>query len=360
MSDFFYGRSSEINECWRLLQQGSNLLILGPRRIGKTQLCRRLLERAEALKWRTALVDIAGCADEAGVVERIETATNTLWQKTSAFVRRLDIKVDGVGSAKLGALSWEQRGLARFQQLASANEKALLVIDEGPVFLQRLLSRDPKAGARWLHAMRDWRESSPHLRIVMAGSIGLNTLARRHGLTTAINNLKPFDLEAFSDLEIAPLLAAMAEYKKLTVESSAAARLMEIVGWHVPHYYDELLDAACQAARCQELTTAAQIDAGLERLLSNAGSFLTHWHDRLSDHGRAEADAMRKLLGQIATAPDGKTRSSLGPIKNQEMDHHLQLLIDEGYLAASGDIATRRFQFRSGVVRAWWLRWARG
>lgn len=356
MSDFFYGRNWEIDECWRLLAQGSNLLILGPRRIGKTQLCRRLLERAEGLRWRTAFVDISACEDETGVVERIEGATDTIWQKLGAFVERLDVNVDGMGSAKLKALTWEQRGLARFQQLANVKEPALLVIDESPVFLQRLLARDIKAGARWLHAMRDWRESSPHLRVVMAGSIGLHTLAGRYQLTTAINNLKTFELEAFSSEDTPSLLEAMASHKRLRLSVDASKHLMQLVGWHVPHYYDELIDAACQSARAKQLDSAAQIDAGLERMLTNPGSFLKHWHDRLSDHGKAEAEAMRKLLHQLASDAAGQTRLSLGQVKNQTIDHHLQLLVDEGYLATTGTGASQHYLFRSGVVRTWWLR----
>ncbi len=355
MSNFFYGRSWEIEECWRLLTQGSNLLILGPRRIGKTQLCRRLLERAESLTWRVAYVDISACLDETSVVDKIESSTDTRLQKIGAFVNRLDVDVANVGTAKLQALTWEQRGLARFQQLASEQAPALLVIDEGPVFLQRLLARDSNAGARWLHEMRAWRESAPHLRVVMAGSIGLHTLAGRHQLTTAINNLKPFQLEAFSSEDTPALLAAMAVHKNLQLSPEAMLRLIQLVGWHVPHYYDELIDAACQSARKTELDSSAQIDAGLERMLNNPGSFLKHWHDRLIDHGSAEAEAMRKLLHRIAQDSTGQTRLSLGQVRNKTIDHYLQLLIDEGYLAESGAGSNQRFQFRSAVVRAWWL-----
>jgi uncharacterized protein len=225
------------------------------------------------------------------------------------------------------------------------------------MFLQRLLAHDAKAGARWLHALRDWRESAPHLRVVLAGSIGLNTLAARYQLTTAINNLKPFHLEAFTEADTPAMLAAMAEHKKVVLLDAAQSHLMATVGWHVPHYYDELIDAACQSARAQRLESAAHIEAGLNLLLSTPGSFLTHWHDRLNDHGNAEADAMRKLLRQIAPDPHGKTRASLGPIKATAIDHHLQLLIDEGYIATIGQGPEQRLQFRSGVVRAWWLRW---
>ena len=231
-----------------------------------------MLERAERQKWRTAFVDISGCEDETSVVDKIESATNTLLQKIGAFAGRLDVNVEGVGAIKVSSLSWEERGLARFQQLASESQKALIVIDEGPVFLQRLLARDEKAGARWLHAMRDWRESAPHLRVVMAGSIGLNTLAGRFQLTTAINNLKRFHLEAFGSAQTPEMLIAMAAFKGVHFGEGIIDHLMRIVGWHVPHYYDELIEAAKQSARSNQLQTTAQIDAGLARLLNDPGS----------------------------------------------------------------------------------------
>ena len=77
MSDFFFGREFEIDTCWDALARGESLLVLGPRRIGKTELCRKLVAKATKDGWRAALVDISGAASEDAAIEDIESATHT-------------------------------------------------------------------------------------------------------------------------------------------------------------------------------------------------------------------------------------------------------------------------------------------
>jgi uncharacterized protein len=355
MTAFYFGRDYEINECWRLLTQGRKLLLLGPRRIGKTQLCHQLRARAEQANWPHFFVDIGGCEDEEQVVSLIEQETSNWWQKSVSLLHRSNIKIENVGEMQVQALSWEQRGLARFKNLAAENKPALLVLDEVPVFLQRLLRDNVKRAERWLQAFRSWQQDADHLRLIVAGSIGLNTLTQRHRLTTGINNLLTFTLEAFSDNDAVSLIQALAKHKGRAIAPAAQTRLMEIVGWHVPYYYDELIEASLQARKTAALNDANDVDAGLERLLANAGSFLSHWHDRLSDHGHAEADQLRKMLSRIARAETGCDRATLGGVRDEQIDYFLSLLGDEGYTATS-PTNPQIFVFRSGLVRQWWLR----
>lgn len=355
MSDFFFGREFEIDTCWDALARGESLLVLGPRRIGKTELCRKLVAKATKDGWRAALVDISGAASEDAAIEDIESATHTFLQAAAAIARKVKLTDTGIGNVEVVQTPWTQRGLTRFQSLGNGEAPALLVLDEVPVFVQRLLRADNERGECWLHAFRAWRQLAPSLRIIVAGSIGLNTLAERHRLTTTINDLKPFRLDPFQPAQALELIDAMCRSRNIRIEPSARDHLLAVVGWHVPYYFEQLLDSAQQAIRSRHIAAAADINAGLERLLANNGSFLCHWRDRLDEHGKVEAGHMRAMLGKLAVSADGLPRSRLGSRKDRLIDHHLQLLADEGYIALE-DASTPNYRFRSSLVRLWWQR----
>ena len=301
------------------------------------------------------MVDIGGCVNENAMVETFERETNGWLENMLSVINRTEANIgDYAAKMHVTGLPWAERGAARFRELAKAKAGALLVLDEAPVFLKRLIDTDEKRAEIWLQALRSWRMQNPNLRVVLAGSIAINTLAQRHQFTTAINDLQPFQMEAFTAAQAERFLPELAKHKGKRLGINALVRMLELIGWHVPHYHDMLFEAALQASRTDELDDAAQIDMGLARLLSQNGSFLQHWHDRLLDHGKQEAEAMRVLLKKSAKQPEGVERSQLAPMRDAKVDHYLSLLIDEGYLAARAAGASKHYVFRSELVRRWW------
>src|ERR1022692_5173599 len=71
--DDFFNRINEMELFWRNLET-DNLLLLAPRRVGKTSLMRKMAEKADAYGFTTALVDVSDCADEHHFVQRLYAA----------------------------------------------------------------------------------------------------------------------------------------------------------------------------------------------------------------------------------------------------------------------------------------------
>jgi predicted AAA+ superfamily ATPase len=59
-----FDRLTETATLWQQLAAGRNLLMLAPRRIGKTVLLNHLLETAPANGFRAILLDVEGLFDE--------------------------------------------------------------------------------------------------------------------------------------------------------------------------------------------------------------------------------------------------------------------------------------------------------
>ncbi len=56
-NDDFFNREAEVHAVWESLEQGNHVLLLAPRRVGKTSLALRVGQRARQAGWRFAFVD---------------------------------------------------------------------------------------------------------------------------------------------------------------------------------------------------------------------------------------------------------------------------------------------------------------
>ncbi|MGH8573015.1 MAG: hypothetical protein ACREX8_10645, partial [Gammaproteobacteria bacterium] len=169
----FFDRESEQARFWRDLET-DNLLLLAPRRVGKTSLMRRLGEAAPDNGFTAVFVDVSDAGDEAVFVGRLyqavlETeASNPLWSQMEKswlgkLVRRVR-KVSGAGfSVEFDpeqASDWPRLGRDLAEALSGLEGHWLLQIDELPVFILRLLNDGDAARERvreflyWMRRLR--------------------------------------------------------------------------------------------------------------------------------------------------------------------------------------------------------------
>lgn len=59
-----FGRTTETAELWRLFKEGRNLLMLAPRRIGKTVQINHLRDTAAEHGFRAIVLEVAGFREE--------------------------------------------------------------------------------------------------------------------------------------------------------------------------------------------------------------------------------------------------------------------------------------------------------
>jgi len=103
----FFDRDTERRRMWRRLDTDS-LLLLAPRRIGKTSLMRKLCAEAGAQHFRAFSLSFAACADELACVRELSKALSaaepTLVKSMQGTLRDL---LPSIKSLKLGPLGIE-------------------------------------------------------------------------------------------------------------------------------------------------------------------------------------------------------------------------------------------------------------
>src|SRR6266568_5696947 len=163
-----------MNDFWRDLET-DNLLLLAPRRVGKTSLMRKMAANAETYGFNTISADVSDCSGEMHFVQRLyETILDTdlgdnLWNniKDSWFGRTVQrVRKIGGGGFSLefdpDNAAWARLGEELADALSKLEGAWLIQVDELPVFVLKLLNQgEPSERARvreFLYWMRRVRQ----------------------------------------------------------------------------------------------------------------------------------------------------------------------------------------------------------
>ena len=221
VGDDLYGRDYELETLWERLEAGEHVLLLAPRRVGKTSLMLELRRRPPT-NWHVIYIDVEGAADAADLFADIlaQLASHPTyrrgienipgWQAVKNILGAANVSAKArVGELKVEFASamradWHRRADQIRARLAmtEAEERLLIIIDELPLLVARLVDNGPRREAELLLSkLREWRQA-PDLRgrvvTLAGGSIGLEGVVQRAGLSGVINDLVPFHLESWS------------------------------------------------------------------------------------------------------------------------------------------------------------------
>lgn len=378
----FFDREDEQQEIWSLLDH-DHLLLLAPRRVGKTSLLRRIQEKARERDVHAVYVSAAEADDEVRFVDRLMAAVaehdagaKAIRQLRKSPVGNILKRVKGIGVAgftlELDPLGqeWLAIGETLTEMLDEQQGRWLVLVDELPLFVLALLRLDPTAGrARkflgWFHSVRQRTDLRGGPRWILAGSIGLDTVAARWNLGDTINDLHLFHLGAFSPAAADGLLRELSSSYDLPLTDEARAHLIRRVGWLIPYHLQVLFSRLRRL--CKERGCAASsdvIDEAFEDLLAPANkAYFDYWRQRLHEElGEPEAGSALVLLAAAAREEAGASRRVLeqslpaGWAEPAERSEKVRYLLDvlegDGYLVSEG----KRYRFRSPLLREYWLR----
>ncbi len=380
--DNFFNRERELEKLWHHLTN-DDVLFLAPRRVGKTSVMYRLREQAAERGVTVSYLSVADAESELAFTRQlyeaviaIEPARLRLEKLAEGglgqLFRRIN-KVDFLGvSVELSdaaADHWRQVGEALIGALAETRTKTLLLVDELPVFVLAL-SRLDATGARaadflsWLRKLREAPATTEHVRWLLAGSIGLDTVARRLRISKTIGDLYVYnDLGPFSRETALSFLDALSQTYVLPLSDEVKARLCDRLSWLLPYHlqlaFSELRDH-CGDHRCA--ATVEVVDQVYEKILTKRPYF-DHWEQRLHEElGEPDARQAVDLLNAAARDPNGASfttlRATLGKhihepdMREEQLTYLLDVLRGDGYLTSAGD----RVRFSSPLLRDYWAR----
>ena len=188
----FFNREPELQVLEARVLGGNHTLLTGQRRMGKTSIARELGLRLERKEWTFLFADVedAACPEDflADIVQAAYPVRSIAARITDTMKRWFSENVEAVGASEfrvkfragLDAGNWRRHGEEIIRNLAEHDQPVLLVIDELPIFLKRMLLHEDGAARveeflSWLRSVvQGFDNRSPVL--IVSGSIGLHLL----------------------------------------------------------------------------------------------------------------------------------------------------------------------------------------
>jgi hypothetical protein len=381
----FIGRQEDVARVTERIEHGGVLLV-GPRRIGKTSLLKHICATPPTDLFALR-VNLEGLEDVAGAVERIGEAlidnklvTEKLAEKLGGFslnikgvqVERKANKVDDDPFEALETMLEDAIGKLE------AHQRLALFLDEVPWWLdalrrmrsddgdddtQRRVTADARArqALAQLRYLRQRDDLADRLRMVFTGSVGISTLAGLLQSSDAIRDLSHYELKPMADSDGAALFDYELTLRNVDCDRDAADAAHALAGGS-PHWIKQLAQLAAEQPRDGAKVGRDAVDRAVEALLAPRMRHLfddegnAHLHRR---HG-ADARAMKRVLSLASGSDQGLSKTRLlsvaiegGVQTRAEAERIVWSLVDEFYLEPDSD----RLRFLNPLFRRWWERY---
>jgi len=308
-----------------------------------------------------------------------------LWNKTKElFANVIEVvreKVEKVGVGELGvtlragltAGNWAGKGDQLFAILAGSEKPVLLLLDEVPILVNRMLKGEDftitterrKEADEFMSWLR--KNSIKHqgkLRIVISGSIGLEPILHQARLSAGINNFTPFELKPWDKATAVGCLEALANEYGVKFEEGVTADMINRLGCCIPHHvqmffshvYDRCVRKGPMTCSAEDVAQVYKSD-----MLGARGHVeLTHYEERLEGVIGNEILPLALEMLTEAAVVGCLSREAIGALqKDYKFTERatgdiqkdiLWVLEHDGYLKQED----QGYVFVSKLIRDWW------
>ena len=385
----FFNREPEIEALRERVRDRNHTLLTAQRRMGKTSLVRELLRRLdEEGEFATVFVDLEAAFDAGDAIAEIAIQSKPLasvWARTREFfgnqLNLLGERIDEISvselklklRASIDAGNWQLRGDQVFEALASYDKPVVLVVDELPILVNRLLKGQdyeltPErrlAADEFLSWLRKNGQSHREpVTMIVSGSIGLEPVLRQAGLTAHANIFAPFELKPWDEATSVACLGALAGTYELDLSNEVRVEMCRRLRCCVPHHVQQFFDHLHEHLRNSGRTVATIDDVGQvydRDLLSVRGQIdLEHYQSRLRmalgpDDYRLALELLTEAAVSNGVLVDQAVQfyraKSVADHADDHVDDILYQLEHDGYLKRQSD----GYVFISGLLEDWWL-----
>ena len=350
----FFGRTKEIERAIELLEDGNNLILAAPRRVGKSSFARKLIEEMELKGWKGYNFNLEKLYTESDFVRHFlrEIKGDSWWERH--IPEKLGISVKDFS---IEFNNQKQNIYREVEKELPHNEKTLIVLDELTVFFENALKKeDVGRFLEWLRGLR--LEPNSKIRWIFCSSISIEHFTHTQNLSHTINDFTPHKLAELKDNEPYLLVKALSISKNIDFSDDNIEYMLKKMGWHLPFFIQIFFKEIIELIRDGKELSKATIDTAYKNLL-NIDLYFYRWTERLNDY-KDEKRLAHIVLNELSrTKTGGKVNQLYDLVYNELNDTEkadtvfkplLRLLDTDGYIINNGD----KYTFRSPLLRDYW------
>ena len=384
MGKDFFDREEEIENLLRLLER-DNIVLISPRRYGKTSLMReivsRLSERGQLCLFLDVMyidtpdefvIELATAAfDVTNVRKKFAKSLKGAFIRLSTLFDEIEASVAGTGikvkfrkglNEEIREDNWTEKGKDIFDAIKSmSNEKTIyVVIDELSECVNNMIKSEANATKflQWFRSIR--QQTIQDLRFIVGGSVSFDRVAKGISGLSLINDFTRFPIAGFSRPDALKFVEAGFKDEKLAYSEEIGEKILECIGEpYVPYFTVILLSMALQEAG-GVLTDASIEEIYNSKLLGAHGKgYFEYYKDRLRIYYEGTAaKAAEEILKEACIADEGLPKQLafklfMDATVTDDSEKFVDLLYDLGndfYISLEGE----NIRFQSKVLRDWW------
>jgi len=380
-----YGRKEFLDHLWRQIE-GNNILLLAPRRFGKTGVMNHVLERPRE-GWLPIYLDLEDADSAAEFVWRLtrEILAHDTLRGVLQKARRLpgvftdwlkrtfdEAEFEGAKVKFKESLpqSWRDAARRLVIELEKADPTLIFILDELPSMLDKMSAKrgsEAQDFLEWFRSVRLLRKDTLRRhRFIVGGSIGIDVMLRQLKLPAALNDFERLYVEPIDRLEAIRLGNDLAGSLDIQIHEDAIGKILDLIGPAVPYFIHMFFSQLAQLPSDlrHPLSQAAVEDVYRNRVLGpTCKHYFDHYRSRLGRYGKdMERCAMAVLravvdLGRISTVAlyDVYSKCRKRRAGDTEFAELMADLECDWYIVLDG--RTNEYRFMLHVMRDWWRRW---
>jgi Cdc6-like AAA superfamily ATPase len=392
-SDFYFHKPFIVDILDSLKKD--NVLLLAPRRTGKTSIMYYLLDNCQS-EFRVIHLNAEDLETPVefylSLIDAINEHQPEYLQKLASswdLFKDIGNRLEEIGfmdfKVKLKqATNWEKDWKELAQQLIEkvilTDEPVLFIIDELPDMLAAMAENSVEDLKNFLHQFKKLRTApkSGKIRWLVGGSVNITGTLDEYGLINLINDLKSEPLPAISQQEMTDFVSMMLDQRDVKYTDTLIPRLHELLGEPIPFFlqlFTQELSRYFWRSEKPLTLDATHADKVFQHALLGEAAHdkLQHYHSRiklyylqneqeaaytfldtlsLSNTGISE----RALFNHYQTLQTALTEQQSPRLQQQSFKRLLLKLESDFYVSKQND---DNYQFNSYLLKTWWRKnWA--
>jgi len=389
--DDFWFRDDFVATLWASLNK-HNVLLVAPRRIGKTSVMYRLLDNP-VNEWLVIHLNVEECkTPEEFFIDLVDAVNEHQPDYFSHFLlsgwgylKGLFNRVESVEAYELKVrirksedlnISWKSRLDELMDRVYKSKQRMLFIVDELPDMLSAMRSHSLEDQTSFLHWFRKTREQSlkESVRWLVGGSVNLIAALDRHKIVNLVNDLKVEVLHPFDEAEVRAFIQGMFKRYSVIYDEEVIPRILDLLGSPIPFFLQMLTEELYRHWKKKKATLSVDdVNTVFNKTLlgETARDKLQHYRSRLDIHYPEEdREAARRILNHLSLTENGATRDVLLHIfkqaEEQRTGARLGGALDDAfqrlmlYLQSDfyvNDSGNGRYDFSSRLLKTWWRKY---
>jgi uncharacterized protein len=366
-------RTEITNDIWRKVAKGSNLLLVAPRRVGKSSILFDLLDNPkDNIMVAYYISESVNNENEFykklfhHILEKM-TATKKYTTMFKKWAKDFPSCIESIGPEGIrfghGNATFyfdELQKLIRNTKLA--HDRIIVLIDEFASTVENIMQDEgERAAIHFLETKRSIRQDPAihnKLQFIYAGSIGLENIVSRMSTVNLVGDLAPIQVPPLTKVEAQKLTEKIFDKSEITFQVGAFDYLLNVIEWWIPYYFQIILDEASKIVHAQGASVVTiDIIGSAVKIALKQRIYFEHWFARLRKAYKGQEFCFVKELLNLVSE---KKCISSGEVFNCAVKYNLEdsytnlvnALKYDGYINNNSN--AKEYRFNSSLLRQWW------